>query len=311
MFCPNCGNNCGDARFCPSCGTKLPQAAAPAAQSGEWKVGMPCPHCGATKLDGDCCAFCGAQLILPVPKQTEEVSLEIPFGTYKGINSSLTLYEKDCVVYTAGIFRKWTTRMPYDKITTLIYARTPHRGTMGSFLLFRWEGNRNIPTPSTDYAYNLGSDKTVITVPVRDDVLFYHLYCMLKALVPETAECLELFNHKNVNGVDSLANVVDMDWYFTEYAPFREKAVEGLIKRTGASKEIAQALVEREFDIRQKAMYAANPIAAIQDLNRFLGRKIQLEKEARKALEARRERYRQEETLRRLEQLEREARRNR
>lgn len=23
MFCPNCGNDCGDARFCPSCGTKL------------------------------------------------------------------------------------------------------------------------------------------------------------------------------------------------------------------------------------------------------------------------------------------------
>lgn len=23
MFCPNCGNNCGDAKFCPECGTKL------------------------------------------------------------------------------------------------------------------------------------------------------------------------------------------------------------------------------------------------------------------------------------------------
>ena len=23
MFCPNCGNNCGDAKFCSNCGQKL------------------------------------------------------------------------------------------------------------------------------------------------------------------------------------------------------------------------------------------------------------------------------------------------
>ena len=26
MFCPNCGNNCGDANFCPNCGQRLKES---------------------------------------------------------------------------------------------------------------------------------------------------------------------------------------------------------------------------------------------------------------------------------------------
>ena len=73
MFCPNCGNNCGDARFCPSCGTKLQQVAAPAVQSGEWKVGMPCPHCGGTGYVGS--QMCSCLEALCRREQKRELSL--------------------------------------------------------------------------------------------------------------------------------------------------------------------------------------------------------------------------------------------
>ena len=81
MFCPNCGNDCGTAKFCVKCGTRIEQAE----KSSVWSVGVPCPHCGGTQMEGSNCAFCGAQLILfdqdtgsqeKLPKKSlEEVNL--------------------------------------------------------------------------------------------------------------------------------------------------------------------------------------------------------------------------------------------
>ena len=64
MFCPNCGKDCGSAKFCASCGTKVQQVVESKSQTSEWKIGMPCPHCGGLRLNGNHCAFCGVQLLL-------------------------------------------------------------------------------------------------------------------------------------------------------------------------------------------------------------------------------------------------------
>ena len=64
MFCPKCGNNCGDNRFCGRCGAQVQTVSVQKPQQPAWSVGMACPHCGGTKLDGNNCAFCGAQLMV-------------------------------------------------------------------------------------------------------------------------------------------------------------------------------------------------------------------------------------------------------
>lgn len=68
MFCPNCGNDCGSAKFCVRCGTEIGQEVK---ETETWSAGMPCPHCGGTVLDGPKCAFCGVNLL--APKLTETI----------------------------------------------------------------------------------------------------------------------------------------------------------------------------------------------------------------------------------------------
>ena len=57
MFCPNCGNDCGNARFCVRCGAKV-EAKMPTT----WFPGIPCPFCGGTQQENGVCLFCGAHL---------------------------------------------------------------------------------------------------------------------------------------------------------------------------------------------------------------------------------------------------------
>ena len=63
MFCPNCGQDCGTAKFCARCGTQLQKAVAQESPKAAWAVGTPCPYCGGVGLNDNCCAFCGVQLI--------------------------------------------------------------------------------------------------------------------------------------------------------------------------------------------------------------------------------------------------------
>ena len=130
MFCPNCGNNCGNANFCASCGTKLPQAAAPAVQSGEWKAGMPCPNCGGTKLNGDCCAFCGAQLVLTqsIEMFPDEDSFTLPQITLSCAGSSdIMMLNEDSFTYRSNLpfskkFNEYT--VSYADIKVLKFFRS-------------------------------------------------------------------------------------------------------------------------------------------------------------------------------------------
>ena len=150
MFCPNCGNNCGNANFCASCGTKLPQAAALAVQSGEWKVGMPCPNCGGTQLDGQKCAFCGSQLVVNV--NPAEDTVPIPYGYYKGVHSYLELKEDHLVISTWFFWAKRDKKMfcvSYPDLKRVIL----HKGVGkydGGYLSIRWGDNIHIPTPNSD-----------------------------------------------------------------------------------------------------------------------------------------------------------------
>ena len=310
MFCPNCGNNCENANFCPKCGTKLPQSVEKETESAVWKIGMPCPHCGGTKLDGDCCAFCGAQLTdgsseVRTKETVKDESCEIPCGFYKGVNSSLTLYERECVVSTTPLFKKYVTTIPYDKITRVFYQRPKLVSFDSGHLLFRWEGNKNEPVREN---HNYAADKTTVGTNTYPDWIFYHIYYMLKAIAPPTAQFSMKIIPVKMEGLDELAKKTDIDAYYDKYAPFRQDAVDEMCRKTGAEKLLATELINRVFDARQKELYDKDPRAAVLDLNLIMGRKRLEDEKVKQALAARKEQLRRERALYNIEQAIREKR---
>ena len=296
MFCPNCGNNCDNANFCPKCGTKLAQQTE---QLAVWSIGQPCPHCGGTKLNGKWCAFCGAQLMVDtVENQQKEISNDIPCGKYKGVTSAITLYDTACVINNrVGLFKKYETRIPYAQITSVVYVRPFGNVTPLGYLLIRWEENKDLPIPPDR---RFSGDKTTVTISEIVDTLFYHIYCMLKAIVPTSAEFTMIAPQYETFDEKSLLESADLEYYYRKYAPHRVQAVDALCRRTGAEKKTAKDIVDSFFDMRQKAVYTEDPTEAIRDLNRIVD-EIQRKKEEELAeIERRRQ---EEDTLRRLEEI--------
>ena len=225
------------------------------------------------------------------------VLTEMPCGRYDGITSSLVLYEKECVVRTTLIFKKYETQIPFDKITAVSYVRPLCKATSLGYLLFRWEGNKDVLIPVNN---NYSADKTTITTATGKDTLFYHIYQMLKAVAPSTAEFRMTVPTDNIPELDELASKVNLGVYFDKFAPYRKQAVEELQKRTGASVEAATVLIDRTFDARQEEIYANNPAAAIHDLNLIVGAKKAKEAQLAKESAERKERLRRDVLLEEL-----------
>lgn len=281
MYCPKCGRKCGaDDRFCLACGAALPPVSPEAAPKepprAAWKPGMPCPHCGGTELSGNRCAFCGAQLIFEKEPAGEDESLyEIPCGTYNGIADSITLYEKECLVRNSFLRQIYETKISYNQITSVLYIRREMKFISKGYLTICWEGDETLAMPETKM---YGSNKTTVATSEKTDLLFYHIYYLLKALAPASAEFrMEIppVDTKSFRG--SLAEA-DLDFCFNRFSPYRERAVKELRKRISAKEKTAKAIIDTAFDERQKALYEANPKAAIRDLNLVI-QEIQRRKE--------------------------------
>lgn len=238
MFCPNCGQDCGVFHFCPHCGTQMPTADQTELQKQE----MPA---------------------VQKSKNTNKGSTEIPTSSgYLGANGSVVLSDSAVSVCVNGLFQKHRTYIPYDQLTNVIYSR-PSARSKGA-LLFRGGANRNVPVPRKE---SFASDKAAVTFSVDNDTLFYHLFWMLKAVVPATAKFEMHISPVQSKGLEEMAQAVDMDYFFNMYAPHRERAASGIVAKHGASREIARELVNRVFDARQMVQYAADPQDAIRDLN--------------------------------------------
>ena len=269
MFCPNCGHDCGEYRFCSQCGTQIMDYTVTEAQN--------------RVCHGDPIA----------EKQPEvkraEIAVELPCGIYEGAMSSLALYERELVVKNqVSLFKIIETTIPYDKIKAVMYVR----GAAGfSHLLFRWEGNENLPIPEVQrfrkdpttvtisqkadlLFYN--SCSNVKTMDVNDDTLFYHIYYALKAIAPQTAVFRAEVQMQDMEKVKMLASKTDTNLYFAKYAPFRDQAVEEACRRTGAFQKIAREMIDWIFDERQERIYAEDLMAAVRDLNLIAAEKARL-----------------------------------
>ena len=171
MFCPNCGKDCGSAKFCPECGQKLQGKPEKEQKSSVWSVGMPCPHCGGTKLDGGCCAFCGAQLEKDV-SSFEDQRLDIPYGVYKCFYGYLEL-KKDVLI----IKNKHTPEVsfPYTSIAKIKY--TPMTRFKFGYLSIRTKADSDKPFPDSDL--EAMKDETTVLHYSRDENLFRFIYRVL------------------------------------------------------------------------------------------------------------------------------------
>ena len=263
MFCPNCGNDCGNANFCASCGTKLPQAAAPVTQSGEWKVGMPCPHCGATKLDGDCCAICGVKLLVDKVETTDNTddSYEIPYGPYLGFGQTLHIAKEELVVEERKAFSKKRTHIPYNHITEIIYK------------LSEWGS----PSIWFTYRSNGGVKKILFSCGSGDySSRFYHLLFVLKMLVPSEALFTILLPQKETDILNRYVGRIDLDSYFTRYNPYRKQAALALRKEYAIKEKESYLLTDALFNVKQQELYEKFPEYAVRDLNRYEKERLRL-----------------------------------
>ncbi len=267
MFCPNCGRDCADFKFCPECGTQL------------------------------------SVHEVQKSKNTNKGSTEIPTSSgYLGIGSSLVLSDSAVSICVNSLFKKHRTWIPYDQLTTVIYVRPTLKPMTNGALLFRGESNKNVPIPKNG---RFQGDQSTVIVSLETDTLFYHIYHMLKAVAPATAKFEMVVPQTKLKGMEEMAQKVDMDYFYTMYAPHRERAASGIQAKYNLSPEIARALVAQVFDDRQQQLYAADPMDALRDLNLVVDdRKRKQQRENRQDAE-RRKRQKEEAVANSLERLER------
>ena len=253
MFCPNCGKDCGSAKFCPECGEKLQQVAK---KDAVWQVGMPCPNCGGTKLDGSNCLFCGAQLIVEVASEEskEEDSYEIPYRYYHASPRGISLAKDFIVIHRKQLFRKEEVfNVPFDQLVEVKYKRELNK--FGN-LCFRWKHNGG-----NEYAQVVFDPED--TSSSRASERFFHLFAVIKYLAPESTKFT--LDIPASNRPD-----IDFDDYFRRFAPYRKRAAEALNAELALGKNAALEMIHTEFEIRQMKMYEEEPRLAIRDMNHVI-----------------------------------------
>lgn len=263
MFCPNCGKDCGSAKFCTGCGTKIEENAG---HSGAWSVGQPCPHCGGTKLDGDHCAFCGAQLVVAGSEENvcQEDSYEIPYRKFYVLAAGVHMHiAKEFVTITKKVFfSKNVIRIPYNRLKEVVFCRDEL--THGS-ITFRWcEGavsDSNLVESSQleEYTLKLGSGEQC--------TLYFHVFHLFRILAPEARFTTQvpLVDQRRLQEYGSIMN---LDEYFIRFTPYRKRAVSAIKGEQAISDYEAKELVNALFNQKQNELYAADPSLAARDYNR-------------------------------------------
>ena len=179
MFCPKCGNNCGDNRFCGRCGAQVQAVTVQEPQQTAWSVGMACPHCGGTKLEGKNCTFCGAQLMADMPEEYIKRSEydTIPFGAYDGYRSFLQLDASGVLIKNAGDSER---RIPYESITSILLRK--ERVFSHGWLSFRYSENSHWPL-ALRIADAVNDATTFIYVSDVDAIKMKQAYYAIKTIV--------------------------------------------------------------------------------------------------------------------------------
>lgn len=299
MYCPNCGKDCGEFKFCPDCGTRMADYVIKEAQEQSH------PNCGK-----DCEDFSPCQNGIGKSKQsgyenknTKKGTTDIPTsGGYLGVCGSVVLSDSAVSVCVKSLFKKHRTWIPYDQLIAVVYKRPSLKSGKAGTLLFRGEVNKHIPIPGEE---NMGGDLAAVTVPPEKDLLFYHLFYMLKTVAPPTARFEMIVPPVRVRGLDEAEKLVDMEYFYNMYAPYRDRAASGIVAKHELKPVVARVLVDKVFDEKQRQMYEADPLDAIRDLNLVVADIRREQQRINRADAERRKRYERERVAKSLESLER------
>lgn len=272
MYCPNCGKDCGSAKFCTGCGTKLEENIA---QSAARAAEQRCPHCGGTQMDGDKCAFCGALLVTTQnadPPQAENADssqtenaassqtdcLEIPYRTFELPEGKVDMHlAKEFVTLTKkGLFTRNVTKILYSQLDEIVFSNDHFtRGT----ITFRWHDDST--SSQNAFALEVGKD--------RRAAYYYHIFHIFRVLAPQ-AKLETNFSPIEESWIRKYSADIDLDAYFDRFNPHREKARDAIIREYALQEFEAKRLVGALFNKKQSERYASDPLLAVIDYNHMV-----------------------------------------
>lgn len=161
MFCPNCGNNCGDANFCSECGQDLREVKLGEIQNFAVTESMRAKTSEVEKADAPGFA-------MPNP----------PIGRYENLDREyIELDESSVTFYKKPILMKATKRtIPYGSVKAVAYMEGVKFRT-GGFLSIQEQGNsENLKTTVQDAV----TDERSISFSWKENADFLKVYEFLK-----------------------------------------------------------------------------------------------------------------------------------
>lgn len=257
MFCPKCGKSCGNENFCPQCGEKLKKSV---------DVTF-CPKCGMNCGGAKFCSQCGEKLQMDVEEtpQEEQKTWSVPLGVYKGFDSYIELGSDWLEIYNRKATDPCAVRILYKQLVALSYIRERFIFDSGAYLAVRWTENQHLALPKKNYeAYK---ESTTAFAFQPEDLLFYHICCFLYTLVDPASCSPPEYAHKK--GRNKPVCPRDLQPYYEKYNPYRQDAVDALCEDIGIFPNEAEQLIDAYFDKQQQKEYAADPQAALRDLNKI------------------------------------------
>ena len=229
---------------------------------------MYCPNCGKDCGNSNFCSFCGASL--HTNSSTQEALHAFSFSKQeyklKGASGYIILLNDSLILRNNGDFFPKDIVIPYDQLTYIAYNRPKATLLSRGTIVFRWKSN-NKPIPHGNARL---WDKYSIQFGIYQDIVFYHVYRFLEALVASHAKVSMEIPQSSISDMTNLFQEYEMNKYFERFNPYRFKAINALRREKGTYPLLDLPLVEKYFDLRQGALYSNNPSQAAKDLERII-----------------------------------------
>ena len=217
MFCPNCGKDCGSAKFCPECGNNLSETTV--VRSGE-----------------------GDTLMMP------------PIGIYKGLWCSLEL-TKDSVILSRSDLLDGTTLtvIPYCEIRYVTHMQTTARQLCG-FLSIR---TRQDTDPLITNFWYAEKDKMSATFNWTQEDAFLMIFRFLSDYASRNrAYWLDQKRNSLPSEILKRAQTKYELTYYKQYYPDKQKAILAIQTDTGLDDASAQMVIDHVFDVFRNEIFA-------------------------------------------------------
>lgn len=199
---------------------------------------MFCPNCG-TQCDSNFCPNCGRRLATSEPSAPEIPAP--PPGKYECAVGYILLEESSLTLYKKVLFQAVQRKMQYTDITAIAYKEAKGLGMGCLCLRERRDALKPIDTG------NAAADDSSIPFGVRENELFYRIYCALKPFAD--ANAMPLSCDSAAPGTHAASRTeVDLEPYFQTYYPGRMQAVKALHRDTGYDLRQCKALIDTYFD---------------------------------------------------------------